>query len=226
MASAAHKSENYQQPNLLTIPRELRDMIIASLLQSGDLSVLCICPPFTEEALQRINHEATFRVYFNISGHEKTVVERANIPAGIRNFDVRLRLPLSGDVGLEDAFQSSLIRHLSDRNDGAMGRCTFTIDYKRLGLYALQMNKSRLRPYAPVLIEMLYYALSGYTHFIIMAIKVVRESQEKACWSSSPQRRLCLDAVDVQFSRRQLVPMLGPAKHLLQLASTGLQDRS
>lgn len=209
MASAARQLEDHRRPNLLTIPRELIDMTIAPFLQSGELSVSSICPTITEEALERINHVAKYRINLNISGRKITNVRRANVPAGIKNVDIRLRLPSDRNIGLEDAFRLSSIRHLSYRNNGDMDHCTFTIEYEGGELSDKQMKKYwEIRHFGNLLLSILYYVFSEYTHFNILVVKVIDQTQDIAYRSASPQQRLCLclDALNVQLLKRKLVP--------------------
>lgn len=188
-------------------------MIIALCLGSGDLSILCICPEITKEALQRIKQEATFRVNFNMPGREDTTVARANIPADIQNFDVRIRLPPCRDFCLEDAFRFSSIRHLSNRDDGTMGRCTVTIEAQT---GALDHKKEHVAGNyrGPPVLWALYSAMSDYKHFKTLIIKTVKASRDTLYWSSSPHGRLCMDALDAHALRKALVFALGPAKFI------------
>ncbi len=214
IAIAICQTESYPRPSLLSIPRELRDMIIAPFLQSGDLIILRICHIITEEALQRITHEATFRVNFNIKGRENTVLEKTSIPANLQNVAIRFHLPRSGELGREDAFQSSSIRHLGYRGDGAMNRCAITISYD--GGYSLEFSDERTRrlevilPSGPRLLSMLSYALSGYTHFDTVGFEVVRGRLDRY-WTMTAQDRSRVAASDAEFWKR-LGPALGPAK--------------
>lgn len=205
--------ESHQRPHLLTIPRELRDMIIAPFLDSGDLIVLYICRTITEEALQRIKHEATFRVNSGIEGRKDTVLERTSIPAGLQNVAIHFYLPPGRDNGLENAFQSSSIRHLGYRDDGAMNRCTITIDYhggESLEILDERTKLKEIRPRGPQLLPMLSYALSGYTHFNLVVISVVRGPLVNY-WKSSTSQRLSIAASDAEVLKKRLEPALGPA---------------
>lgn len=185
----AYQSESHQRPNLLTIPRELRDLIIAPLLQSGDLSILRVCPAITEEALQRITHEATFRVYFSIKGHEDTVLGRATIPAGIQNVEVRFELPPAGY-----AIDEEIIEY----NGGE------SLDY----IY--QATKLReIRPRGSQILLMLSYELCGYKHFDTLVIKVVRSYRDEY-WTSSLERRLHIDTTDAKVLEDCMGHALGP----------------
>lgn len=60
---------------------------------------------------------------------------------------------------------------------------------------------------------MLLYALSGYTHFNTVVIKVVRGPRDES-WTSSTQRRLCIDISDAEVLKKRLAPALGPAKFI------------
>lgn len=212
-ALVAHQPVIDEQPKLLTIPRELRDEIIALCIRSGDMNILCICSTITEEALHRIKHEAIFRVNFNIPGRLDTIVTRVNIPAGIQNVDIRLRLPPGRDPHLENAFRFSSIRHLSYRQNDAMGCCTFTIEAHKDSLIDKEAWTDKSHP-GVSLSWTLYYALSGYRHFSTLIIKLVREDQHTEYWNSSPQRRLFMDSMDTHELRKRLVPALGPAKFI------------
>ncbi|CAF9905777.1 hypothetical protein IMSHALPRED_003974 [Imshaugia aleurites] len=215
--------EIHQRPKLLTIPRELRDMIIAPLLQSGDLSILCVCPAITEEALQSIKKEATFRVNFNVRDRENTAVGGATVPSDIQNVEIRFQLPPGGDLKLEEAFSLSSIGHLGYREDGAMGRCTITIDYDGGASFDLLDLRLRAPPDllvgritaitglgGPRVLPMLLHALSGYTHFNSVIVNIVRGSMDDY-WKCGPEVRLCIDRADARLLKRDLVPALGPA---------------
>ena len=214
IAIATCQTESHPRPSLLTIPRELRDMIMAPFLQSGDLIILHICPTITEEALQRINHEATFRVNFNIEGRENTMLEKARIPANLQNVAIRFHLPIGDYTKLERAFQSSSIRHLGYRDDGAMNRCTTTIRYDGCWSFKVLDEHTRLTEILsrrPLLLPMFSYALSGYTHFDIVVVEVDRDHLNKY-WKWTAQDRLCVDASDAEFWKGRLASALGPGK--------------
>ncbi|CAF9926326.1 MAG: hypothetical protein ALECFALPRED_003418 [Alectoria fallacina] len=209
-AVSTRKPKSHQRPSLLTIPRELRHKIIAPLLQSGDLSILCVCPAITEEALQRIKYEATFRVNFGINGRENTVLGRASIPAGIQNVEIRCHLPLEYSSESVDALRSSSIRHLGWYHYSTMGRCTITVEYD--GGEGETLETLNIRT---IFVPLLSYALSGYTQFNTVGIKVVRGgSRDTSYWNSSPQRRLCMDASDLKVLNKRMMPGLGPAEFI------------
>ena len=191
-------------------------MIIATFLQSGDLIILCICLAITKEALQRIKHEAIFRVNFNIEGRGNTVLERAKILPGLQNVAIRFHLPPGRAAPSEDMFNSSSIRHLGYRDDGTMNRCTVTISYNGGHSFELLDERTKLkeiRPGGPQLPPMLLYALSGYTHFNTVVIMVVRGPRDEY-WTSSIQRRLCIDISDAEVLKKRLAPALGPAEFI------------
>ncbi|CAD6582492.1 MAG: hypothetical protein ASARMPREDX12_000957 [Alectoria sarmentosa] len=209
-AVSTRQSESHQRSNLLTIPRELRDKIIAPFLQSGDLSILCVCPAITQEALQRIKHEATFRVNFGIKGRENTVLGRASIPTNIQNVDIRCRIPLEYSSESVDALRSSSIRHLGRHHYSTMDRCTITIEYD--GGEGETLETLNIRT---IFVPLLSYTLSGYTQFNTVGIKVVRRgSRDTSNWNSSPQRRLCMDASDLKVLNKRMMPALGPAEFI------------
>ncbi|CAD6568388.1 MAG: hypothetical protein ASARMPRED_001697 [Alectoria sarmentosa] len=59
------------------MPREIRDMIVANLLGSGDLSVLRVYKALIEEALERINQEATCQIYQGYPDHASQLIQSA-----------------------------------------------------------------------------------------------------------------------------------------------------
>ena len=212
-------AENPQRPGLLTIPRELRDMITAPFLQSGDLTILCICRMITEEALQRIKKEATFRIYFDIEGRKDTVIDKDSIPADLHKVEIHLSLYWARDYLDEDDFYSSSIRQLGIGDHGMMERCDISIYYGRgtavelpsfERLDALNRRKD-ITPRGPWLLPMLSYALSGYTHFNTLVIRIVRNSLN-SYWKLGPEDRLRMDASDLGVLRRKLEPALGAAQ--------------
>ena len=186
-------------------------MIIVPFLRSGDLVVLHICRKITEEALQRINHEATFRINFNIEGRRNTSIEQNRIPSDLQNVEIRFQLIEDSDY-YENAFQSSSIRHLSYRDDARMTRCYVTFYYR--GYYTLeevsaQRKLKEILPREPQLLPMLMYALSGYTHFNTVGIKVLHNRHS---WVTDKEQYLNSYEPDAQFLTARLEPALGPGK--------------
>lgn len=59
------------------MPREIRDMIVANLLRSGDLSVLRVYKALSEEALERINQETTCQIYQGYPDHASQLIQSA-----------------------------------------------------------------------------------------------------------------------------------------------------
>ncbi len=115
---------------------------------------------------------------------------------------------------MEDAFQSSSIRHLGYRDDGAMNRCTIAIRYdgcRSFKFFEEQTRLTDLLPRGPLLLPMLSYALSGYTHFDIVVVKVDRGHLDRY-WRWNAQDCLCLGVSDTELWKGRLAPALGPAK--------------
>ena len=203
-AVISHQAESHQRPNLLNIPREVRDMIIAPFLQSGDLIILCICPSITEEALQRIKHEATFRVNFNIEGCKDTVLEKAKIPEDIGNVEIRFNLPFARDNELKDAFRSSSMQHLGYPHYGIMDRCIITVNYDQYKTLRAANDRQQIRRFKSRKSKLPYtllYTLSGYTHFNTIIIKIGGGTRGTSYWN----------LLDVDALENDLMPALGPA---------------
>ncbi len=195
-------------------------MITAPFLQSGDLVILRICRMITEEALQRIKKEATYRVYFDIKDHENTVLDKNSIPADLHNVDIHFSFYCGSHKPDEDAFDSSSIRKLGIGDHGVMDRCHFTIYYDKGGyeeapsfetLDACNQLKEA-RPRGPWLLPMVLYTLSTYTYFNTLIIKIVRDPHHKY-WKFCSEDRLCIDASDLGLLGRKLEPSLGPVQY-------------
>ena len=220
-AAPVCNAENPQPPSLLTIPRELRDAITAPFLRSGDLVILCICRMITEEALQRIRKEATFRVYLDIKDRENTVLDRSSIPADLRNVEIHFNLYFGANYRTESVFDSSSIRKLSIGDYGVMDRCHITIYYDRgsfeeVPSFETLDARNRLKdmlPRGPWLLPMLSFALSGYTYFNTLVIQIVRDPLHKY-WKLSSEDRLSTDVSDFGVLRRKLEPALGSAQFI------------
>ena len=215
-AVVSHQAESHQGPSLLNIPREVRDMIIAPFLQSGDLIILCICPSITEGALQRIKYEATFRVNFNIKGHKDTVLEGAKIPADMKNVEIRFNLPFGRDNELEDAFRSSSMRHLGLPHYGIMEHCIITIVYdynKKIQRVDNREQIRRIKSRKTEIPPTILHALSTYTHFNTIIIKLGRGTRGKPYWN----------LLDAHALKNGLVPALGPAKFISDAGKCSLE---
>ena len=215
-AVVSHQAESHQRPNLLNIPREVRDMVIAPFLQYRDLIILCICHTVTEGALQRIKHEATFRVNFNIEGRKDTVLERAKIPADIRNIEIRFKLPFACDNELKDAFRSSSMQHLGFCHYGTMERCIITIDYDYYKTLQTVDNRKQIRRFKSRKSELtltILYTLSGYTHFNTIIIKL----------GAGTRRTSYGKLLDADALEDALAPALGPAQIISNVANCSLE---
>lgn len=214
--SPVHQSESHQSPYLLTIPRELRDMIIAPLLKSGHLNILRVCHAITEEALQRLKREATFRINFNIKGRENTVLGPADIPADVRCIKIRFYLPAGGDLAVQQQFRSSSICHLGHCDPRFMDRCTVSIrclGHESLETIAWRLKITIVPPTSPKSLHLLWDTLSRYTNFNTLIVKVAHGPKDQY-WTLDPFQCMSSDASDARVLSRALGPALGPARFL------------
>ena len=102
-----------------------------------------------------------------------------------------------------------------------MGRCTITLEYD--GGEGETLETLNIRT---MFFSLLSYALSGYTPFNTVGIKVVRDgSRDTSNWNSSPQRRLCMDASDLKVLNKRMMPALGPAEFINHGESGSLEFR-
>lgn len=215
LAVVSRQAESHQRPSLLTIPREVRDTIIAPFLQSGDLVILCLCPSITEEALQRIKYEATFRVNFNIEGRKDTVLEKARIPADIKNVEIRFNFPFARDNELMEAFRHSSMWHLGFRHQGTMERCIIAIGYDHYKTLRTVNNRVQIRRFQPrqsKLPSIVLQALFGYTNFKTIIIKLGGYTRNTSY----------LNLLDADALERSLVP-LGPGKFIRDVGNGSLE---
>lgn len=151
---------------LVAIPREIRDMVVGNLLRAGDLSILQVSKALNEEALERINQEATCRIYYGCPDHAKTNFLRPANPAEIRNVEFRFHITshLSNNPPTVAQFQEDCaIFRLDEFNRAPRSTCNLTLEYGTVGL----------GPQAHEMLNRFFNALWPLTGFEDVVLKVV-----------------------------------------------------
>ena len=121
----------------VAIPREIRDMIVGDLLRAGDLGILQVSKALSEEALERINKEATCRIYYGCPDHANSHFSKPANPAGIHNVEFHFHIsnllivnPPSGTQFREDCATF----RLDECNTASKSTCNITLTYETIGL--------------------------------------------------------------------------------------------
>lgn len=121
----------------VVIPREIRDMIVGNLLRAGDVNILQVSKALSEEASERINQEATCRIYYGCPDHANSKFSRPANPARIRNVEFRFHMSeqMCRNPPIMSQFREDCaIFRLDEVNTALKSTCDLTLEYGQVGL--------------------------------------------------------------------------------------------
>ncbi len=124
-------------PLFVAIPREIRDMIVGNLLRAGDLGILRVSKALSEEALERINQEATCRIYYGCSDHANSHFSKPANPAGIHNVEFHFHISnllIVNPPNVTQFREDCATFCLDECNTAPKSTCNITLTYETLGL--------------------------------------------------------------------------------------------
>lgn len=202
--SKSHIDSEIKVSLFVAIPREIRDMIVGNLLRAGDLGILQVSKAISEEALERINQEATCRIYYGCPDHADSNFSRPVNPARIRNVEFHFHITnqLWMDTPTMTEFREDCaIFRLNEFNMAPKSTCNLTLTYGTLGLGLPSSD----------MLNMFLEALKPLTGFENVVLKVVRELNQGLLFIMNPRSGPEMQADNERRLKPVLENLLGPA---------------